>query len=93
MAEDAGRKFEHETPDEQVEAEAGWGASDRPTCPQCGEMIWAYLGSGPRPVPDGEASVAPPAAAETGGDVTVQEGVSIGGDATSVTVEEGVKLD
>lgn len=64
-----------------------------PTCPQCGEMVWAYLGSGPRPIPEGEEPVALPAAAETGGDVTVQEGVSIGGDAPSVTVEEGVKLD
>ena len=25
-----------------------------PTCPQCGEIIWAYLESGPRPVPEGE---------------------------------------
>jgi len=64
-----------------------------PTCPQCGEIVWAYLGSGPRPIPEGEEPVAPPTPAATGADVTVQEGVSIGGDAPSVTVEEGVKLD
>jgi hypothetical protein len=63
-----------------------------PTCPQCGELVWAYLGSGPRPIPEGETPVAPPAAPEQP-NVTVQEGVSIGGDAPSVTVQEGVKLD
>jgi len=64
-----------------------------PTCPQCGEIIWAFLGSGPRPIPEGEGPVAPPKAADQGADVTVQEGVSIGGDAPSITVEEGIKLD
>ena len=23
-------------------------------CPQCGEIVWAYLEDGPRPVPEGE---------------------------------------
>ena len=62
-----------------------------PTCPQCGEIIWAYLESGPRPVPEGEeATQAPaqPAAAQT----TSEEGVKL--DAPqSVTVTEGVKLN
>ena len=26
-----------------------------PACPDCGEIIWAYMGDGPRPVPEGEA--------------------------------------
>jgi len=64
-----------------------------PTCPQCGEIIWAYLGSGPRPIPEGEEPVAPAHPAATDGDVTVKEGISIGGDAPSVTVQEGIKLD
>ena len=64
-----------------------------PTCPQCGELIWAYLGSGPRPVPEGEEAAAPAQTAATAGDVTVQGGVSIGGGTPSVTVQEGIKLD
>ena len=27
-----------------------------PSCPDCGEIIWAYMGDGPRPVPEGEAA-------------------------------------
>jgi hypothetical protein len=63
-----------------------------PTCPDCGEMIWAYLGSGPRPIPEGDAveTIAAPATPS----VTVEDGVSIGGaPAPIVQVEEGVKLD
>ena len=63
-----------------------------PTCPQCGEIVWAYLGSGPRPVPEVEAA-APPTDEAGSASVTVQDGVSIGGDASSVTVHEGIKLD
>jgi len=63
-----------------------------PTCPECGEIIWAYMGSGPRPIPEGDAPVVSPADAPPPS-VTVQDGVSIGGDAPSVTVEEGVRLD
>lgn len=62
-----------------------------PTCPQCGEMIWAYLGSGPRPIPEGEAPVVRDT--QPAPSVSVQEGVSIGGEAPSVTVQDGVKLD
>jgi hypothetical protein len=64
-----------------------------PTCPQCGELIWAYLGSGPRPIPDDETPVTPAASTTAQPSVTVQDGVSIGGDAPSVTVQEGVRLD
>jgi hypothetical protein len=64
-----------------------------PTCPECGELIWAYLGTGPRPIPEGEAPVTPAANATEQPNVTVQDGVSIGGDTPSVTVEEGVRLD
>ena len=63
-----------------------------PTCPDCGEMIWAYLGSGPRPIPEGDVveTVAAPATPS----VTVEDGVSIGGAAAPIVqVEEGVKLD
>lgn len=61
-----------------------------PTCPDCGEIVWAYMESGPRPVPEGEqpgdsAPTAPPAAGPT-----VEEGVKL--DAPGVTVTEGVKL-
>jgi len=64
-----------------------------PTCPQCGEIIWAYLGTGPRPIPEGDAPVPSPEADATTPQVSVQDGVSIGGDAPSVSVEEGIKLD
>ena len=63
-----------------------------PTCPQCGEIIWAYLGDGPRPIPEGEEPVVT-AANDAAAPVTVQDGVSIGGDAPPVVVEEGIKLD
>jgi hypothetical protein len=64
-----------------------------PTCPQCGEIIWAYLGTGPRPIPEGEAPVPAPEADAATPQVSVQDGVPIGGDAPSVSVEEGIKLD
>ncbi len=64
-----------------------------PTCPQCGELIWAYLGSGPRPIPEDEVPAAPTATTPAQPGVSVQDGVSIGGDTPSVTVEEGVRLD
>ncbi|WP_217913580.1 hypothetical protein [Miltoncostaea marina] len=60
-----------------------------PTCPQCGEIIWAYLEGGPRPVPEGEDAAAPPAAAQ-GEAPSVAEGVKI--DAPQVKVES-VKLE
>jgi hypothetical protein len=63
-----------------------------PTCPQCGEIVWAYLGDGPRPIPEGEEPIAP-TTEETSAPVSVQDGVSIGGDAPPVTVQEGIKLD
>lgn len=62
-----------------------------PTCPDCGEIIWAFMGEGPRPVPQGESPdpAAPAPAAPT---ATVQEGVKL--DAPGpVTVQEGVKLE
>jgi hypothetical protein len=62
-----------------------------PTCPQCGEIIWAYLEDGPRPVPEGEApGQAPPKPA--GPQTTTEEGVKLDAP-TSVTVTEGVKLN
>jgi hypothetical protein len=62
-----------------------------PTCPQCGEIIWAYLEDGPRPVPEGESAGQAPAQPATP-QVTSEEGVKL--DAPpSVTVTEGVKLN
>lgn len=61
-----------------------------PTCPDCGEIVWAYMEDGPRPVPEGEeagVSPTPPAAAPA---ATVEEGVSLKG--PQVTVQEGVSL-
>jgi hypothetical protein len=61
-----------------------------PSCPDCGELIWAWMGEGERPVPEGEearpASAAPPAKP------AVEEGVKLEGPGP-VKVEEGVKLD
>ena len=63
-----------------------------PTCPQCGEMIWAYLEGGDRPVPEGEAAPVAPQD-EQGRDVSVQDGVKLDGPSRPVSVEEGVKLN
>lgn len=61
-----------------------------PSCPQCGEIIWAYMGSGPRPVPEGEEAQAPTqTAAEP---AKVQEGVKLD-EPTPVKVQENVKLE
>jgi hypothetical protein len=60
-----------------------------PTCPECGEIIWAYLEQVPRPVPEGEEPGAPPPAQEKAGPV-VQEGVKLD---APVSVQENVKLE
>jgi hypothetical protein len=62
-----------------------------PTCPQCGEIIWAYLESGPRPVPEGEEPGQGPAQPATS-QTTTEEGVKLD-TPPSVTVTEGVKLN
>jgi len=63
-----------------------------PACPDCGEIIWAYMGDGPRPVPEGETAPAPgakaPAAPAGEEQVAIQEAVQ-----EPVKVEEGVKLE
>ena len=59
-----------------------------PPCPDCGELIWAYMEDGPRPVPEGEAALPEVQAAqgplveenvklETGGPVSVEENVKL----------------
>jgi hypothetical protein len=62
-----------------------------PTCPDCGEIVWAYMESGPRPVPEGEqpgdVAAAAPAAPSS---ATVEEGVKL--ESPGVSVQEGVKL-
>ncbi len=61
-----------------------------PTCPDCGEIVWAYMDEGPRPVPEGEQPGAAPAAAPEADTATVEEGVKL--DSPAVKVQEGVKL-
>ena len=61
-----------------------------PTCPECGEIVWAWMETGPRPVPEGEQPGAAPAPAAPAAGPTVEEGVKL--DAPGVTVTEGVKL-
>jgi len=60
-----------------------------PTCPDCGEIIWAYLEDGPRPVPEGERPGAAPEAAPAAPSATVEESVKLD---APVTVTENVKL-
>lgn len=62
-----------------------------PTCPDCGEIVWAYMGEGPRPVPEGESA---PSSAATPArpDATVEEGVRLESPGP-VRVEENVKLE
>jgi predicted RNA-binding Zn-ribbon protein involved in translation (DUF1610 family) len=59
-----------------------------PGCPDCGEIIWAYMGDGPPPVPEGETARPEPTgpAAEEAGSIepTVQP---------VVQVEEGINLE
>jgi hypothetical protein len=64
-----------------------------PTCPECGDLVWAYLEGGPRPVPEGEAvaEIADPTAGQK--PVSVQEGVSLEATQKPVKVEEGVRLE
>ncbi len=61
-----------------------------PTCPDCGEIVWAYMEDGPRPVPEGEQAAAPGSAPIAAPSATVEEGVSL--KAPEVTVQEGVSL-
>ncbi len=61
-----------------------------PVCPQCGEMIWAYLEGGERPVPEGEAAPLP--TEQPAPDVSVTDGVKLDGPSRPVSVEDGVKL-
>jgi len=61
-----------------------------PPCPECGELIWAYMDDGPRPVPEGE-SAAVPGIPGAGVAPKVEEGVKI--EAAPVRVQENVKLE
>jgi hypothetical protein len=61
-----------------------------PTCPDCGELIWAYMETGPRPVPEDEDEGAPTTAPAAAPAATVEEGVSLA--APAVVVQDGVKL-
>jgi hypothetical protein len=62
-----------------------------PQCPQCGELVWAYMGGGERPVPEGEEGQAQPAHAAPA--PKVEEGVKLEEPSAPVKVEEGVKLE
>ena len=63
-----------------------------PSCPDCGEIIWAYMGDGPRPIPEGETAA--PQAAEAPAGPAVEDNVSLEPTAQEpVRVEEGVKLE
>jgi hypothetical protein len=61
-----------------------------PACPDCGELIWAYMETGPRPVPEGETEIPATAVAPS---ARVEEGVKLTTSAAPVTVQENVKLD
>ena len=62
-----------------------------PGCPDCGEIIWAYMGDGPRPVPEGET--ARPASEAPAGPA-VEEAVSLEPTVQQpVQVEEGINLE
>jgi len=62
-----------------------------PGCPDCGEIIWAYVGDGPRPVPEGET--ARPVSEEPTGPA-VEEAVPLEPTTQQVVqVEEGINLE
>ena len=61
-----------------------------PACPQCGELVWAFLDEGPRPVPEGETAPVP--GTSEAPPTIVQEGVKL--DVSQpVRVEENVRLE
>ncbi len=62
-----------------------------PACPDCGEIIWAYMGDGPRPVPEGETAPAP--VAEEAAGPEVQEVELQPTTQSDVVVEEGINLE
>ena len=57
-----------------------------PACPQCGELVWAWLDSEPPPVVEG-GSAAPPKQEAA---AVVEEGVSL---EPTVIVQENVSID
>ncbi len=59
-----------------------------PGCPDCGEIIWAYMGDGPRPVPEGETARPEPTAPATEETVPVEPTAP-----QTVQVEEGINLE
>jgi len=63
-----------------------------PGCPDCGEIIWAFMGDGPRPVPEGET--ARPASAEQPAGATVEDAVALEPTVQQpVQMEEGINLE
>lgn len=66
-----------------------------PTCPQCGEIVWAWLDQGPAPTPDeaGGAEHLAQQRAALAEKPKVEEGVRLEGPTGPVKVEENVKLE
>ncbi|MFP5452378.1 MAG: hypothetical protein ACLGG9_11620 [Thermoleophilia bacterium] len=61
-----------------------------PSCPDCGELVWAYMDDGPRPVPEGEAPGDAPATPAAQAGPVVQENVKLD---APVSIQENVKLE
>lgn len=61
-----------------------------PGCPECGELVWAYMEDGPRPVPEGETASVPGTQAAEAPATVVQENVKL---EAPVSVQENVKLE
>ncbi|MEQ8834938.1 MAG: hypothetical protein RIB67_10920 [Miltoncostaeaceae bacterium] len=61
-----------------------------PGCPDCGELVWAYMQDGPRPVPEGETGPVPGKETAPAQQSVVQENVKL---EAPVSVQENVKLD
>lgn len=57
-----------------------------PACPQCGELVWAWLDEGPAPTVDGGAAVPEKVEAAP----VVEEGVSL---EPTVVVQENVSIE
>ena len=61
-----------------------------PSCPDCGEIIWAYMEDGPRPVPEGEEPGQAPTPTKGPAAPVVQENVKL---EAPVSIQENVKLE
>ncbi|MSO43883.1 MAG: hypothetical protein EXQ74_01010 [Thermoleophilia bacterium] len=63
-----------------------------PGCPDCGEIVWAYMGDGPRPIPESGMPSATPVGT-TAGPVAEDNVSLVPSTPPTITVEDGINLE